>query len=76
MQVAPIAMVADADIARLGNVVDIFLHGHGERLRSLRGGDDAAVAVGLLNEMVVLLNDAQRVAVKLLVPLHRTEISG
>ena len=47
----------------------------GKRLHTLRGGYEAAVAVGLLLEGLVLLNEHTVIAVQLLVPLHGAEIS-
>lgn len=75
VEMLPVAMVADAYIAHLAFVALVFLYGHGESLRARRSGYDAAVAIGLLQEVVVLLNEAGIEAVEFLIPLHRTEIS-
>ena len=39
-------------------------------------GNDAAVAIGLLNEMIVLLHPAAAATEEFGVPLHRGEIGG
>ena len=53
-----------------------MLYGYGEGLQTVGGGNDATVAIGLLLIGVVLFYQATVVAVKLLIPLHRTEIGG
>ena len=79
MEMPPRAMVRHAHVFHL-RLVDAqalrALHGHGEGLRPLRGGYDTPVAVSLLDEMVVTLNEAHAAMGELLIPLHWTEISG
>lgn len=76
MEMAPGTMVADAYIAHLAFQAVIALDGNGKRLGTLRRGDDATVAVGLLDEVVVLLDIAKAIAIELLIPLYRAEIGG
>ena len=74
MQMPPVAMVADANIFHLALGTLIALYGHGEGLQSVCRGNDTAVAVGLLDKMVVLLQQTAPRAVQFLVPLHGTEV--
>lgn len=55
MQVAPVAVVADAKVSHIGLVVGRLLYRYGKRLRSIGTGDDTTVTKGLLYVMVVLL---------------------
>ena len=78
MDVSPVPVVADTDVSDEG-----FIFGtvtlqdwHGERLGAIGCGYDAPVSVGLLLEMLVLLNNAQAVTVQFLIPLNRPEIGG
>ena len=75
VQPAPLAVVADAYVAR-ERFVGVVADGYGERLRPVGCGDDTAVAVGLLHETVHPLDSHVMVSVQLLIPLHRTEIGG
>ena len=54
MLVAPVAMIADADVAHGGVRCPCRLrhYGNGERERTIVGGNDAAIAIGLLHIMV------------------------
>lgn len=74
---APLPVVAHAHFSH-GCLVEPStlgsLHGHGERLQAVGGGDDAAVSEGLLREVVVLLYVYRSVAVGLLPPLHGGEV--
>ncbi len=70
---APVAMIADAERLDKSGVP---FHRYGEGQWALGGGDDAAVAVGLLLETLVLLYDYGVVAIEFLIPLDRTEIGG
>ncbi len=76
VEVAPLAVVGDAYVAHgtLGAVV--AFDRHGERLHAVSRGYQAAVAVGLLREVVATLHDDTLVAVKLLHPLHGREVGG
>ena len=76
MEVAPLAVVGDAYVAHgtLGAVV--AFDGHGERLHAVSRGYQAAVAVGLLCEVVATLHYRMSVAVELLHPLHGWEVGG
>ena len=53
-----------------------MFHRNGECLGAVGCGYDAAVAIGLFLIRVVLLYHTAVVAVKLLIPLDRTEIGG
>ena len=75
VKVSPVAMVRDTNIAHGAFRAVVSFYGHGERLRTVGRGNDAAVAVGLLHKMVVLLNDARH-AMQLLVPLNGAEVGG
>lgn len=75
VQMSPVAMVRDTNIAHGAFRAVVSFYGHGERLRSIGRGNDAAVAVGLLHKVVVLLNDARH-AMQLLVPLNGAEVGG
>lgn len=56
MQVPPIAMLTDAHLSRCGLCHASVLHWHGERQPTIRPFNDAAVAIGLLHVMVVVLH--------------------
>ena len=73
---APGAVVADAYVTHLAFQSVVALDGDGKGLCALCRGDDAAVAVGLLDEVIVLLDIAETGAVELLIPLYRAEICG
>ena len=76
MQVAPVAVVGDADVAREA-FQRVGLHGgDGEDQRAVRRGDGAAVAVGLLGVMVVLLHEDAVVRQQFDVVFHGSEIGG
>lgn len=75
VQMSPVAVVRDTNIAHGALRAVVSLDGHGERLRTVGRCNDAAVAVGLLHKMVVLLNDARH-AMQLLVPLNGAEVGG
>ena len=68
---APFAVIADERLT-----VGIAVNGNRQRLRSLRGGDDAAVAIGLFDEVIAVFQQHAVVAMQLLIPLHGTELSG
>lgn len=76
MEMAPGTMVADAYVAHLAFQAVVALDGNGKRLGTLRRGDDAAVAIGLLDEVIVLLDIAKAIAIELLIPLHGAKIGG
>lgn len=75
VQMSPVAMVRDTNIAHGAFRAVVSFYGHGERLRTVGRGNDTAVAVGLLHKVVVLLNDARH-AMQLLVPLNGAEVGG
>ena len=75
VQMSPVAMVRDTNIAHGAFRAVVSFYGHGERLRTVGRGNDTSVAVGLLHEMVVLLNDARH-TMQLLVPLNGAEVGG
>ena len=52
------------------------LHREDKCLRTVRAGYDTAVSVGLLLEMLVLLQPHLVGTIELLIPLYRTEISS
>ena len=56
MKMTPVAVFADAHVAHEGFLLCAFLGRDGERLDARGAHDAAAVAVGLLQVMVVLLN--------------------
>jgi hypothetical protein len=74
--VPPVAVVAQADVFHGAFQAVVLRDGQRQRLQAVGGGDDTAVAVGLLHEIVMSLDEAAVITVELLVPLHRTEISG
>ena len=76
MEMAPGAVVADAYVTHLAFQAVVALDGDGKGLCALRRGDDTAVAVGLLDEVIVLLDIAETGSVELLIPLYRAEICG
>lgn len=76
MEMAPGTVITDADVAHLTLQPVVAFDRHSERLCALCGGDNAAIAIGLLDEVVMLLDIAKTIAIELLIPLHRTEISG
>jgi hypothetical protein len=75
VQMSPVAVVRDTNIAHGAFRAVVSFYGHGERLRTVGRGYDAAVAIGLLHKVVVLLNDARH-AMQLLVPLNGAEVGG
>ena len=75
VQMSPVAMVRDTNVAHGAFRAVVSFNGHGERLRTVGRGNDTSVAVGLLHKMVVLLNDARH-AMQLLVPLYGAEVGG
>ena len=75
VQMSPVAMVRDTNIAHGAFRAVVSFYGHGERLRTVGRCNDAAVAVGLLHKMVVLLNDARH-AMQFLVPLNGAKVGG
>lgn len=75
VQMSPVAMVRDTNIAHGAFRAVVSFYGHGERLRTVGRGNDTSVAVGLLHKVVVLLNDARH-AMQLLVPLYGAEVGG
>ena len=78
MDVSPISMIGDADIAErsFGKLPVVRAsYGNAQCLWAVGGGNDAAIAVGLFDEMLVLLNPNLRIAIDFLVPLNGTKIS-
>ena len=76
VQMAPVAVVADAHVAREQALPAVgALHGHCERLQAVGRGYYASVAVGLLTVGVAALYEHAVVAAQLLVPLHGAEVS-
>ena len=69
---APVAMIADADITdeRTGAA----LYRHGERLKAVGGGYDTTVAICLFLKCLMTLHQYQVATVKLLIPLYRTAV--
>ena len=76
MEVAPLAVVGDAYVAHGALCAVVAFDGHGERLHAVSRGYQAAVAVGLLREVVATFHYRMSVAVKLLHPLHGWEVGG
>lgn len=77
MNVPPVAVIADANILHgrvRGRTSSGAFHRDAERKRPVGRGDDAAVAVGLLNEMFASVDEAGAVSVELLIPLQRSEV--
>jgi len=70
---APLAVVADADGGD-GLVGGSMLDGDGESLRSVGGGDDAAVAIGLFLECLAGFDPDTVGPIQFLIPLYRSEI--
>ena len=70
--VAPVAMIADADITdkRTGAA----LYRYGKCLRTIGGGYDATVAICLFLKCLMALHQYQVATIKLLIPLYRTAI--
>lgn len=66
---APVAMIADADI--LDKRRCATFNGHGKGLHTIGGGYQAAVAIGLLQETLPLFNQHSVSPMQLLIPLHR-----
>ena len=52
-----------------------MFNGNGEGLGALSGGNDAAAAVGLFDEVLVLFYPSLIGTIELLIPLYRPEIS-
>lgn len=75
VQMSPVAMVRDTNVAHGAFRAVVSFYGHGERLRTVGRGNDTSVAVGLLHKMIVLLDDARH-AMQLLVPLNGAEVGG
>lgn len=75
VQMSPVAVVRDTNVAHGAFRAVVSFYGHGERLRTVGRGNDAAVAVGLLHKMIVLLDDARH-TMQLLVPLNGAEVGG
>lgn len=75
VQMSPVAMVRDTNIAHGAFRAVVSFYGHGERLRTVGSCNDTSVAVGLLHKVVVLLKDARH-AMQLLVPLYGAEVGG
>ena len=74
VQVAPVAVVGDADVAHQA-LRRVGLHdGHGERQRPVGRGDGAAVAVGLLHVVVILLHHGAAAGHEVGVVLHRRQV--
>ena len=76
MEMAPGAVVADAYVTHLAFQAVVTLDRDGKGLCALCRGDDTAVAVGLLDEVVVLLDIAEPRPVELLIPLHGAKVCG
>ena len=74
--VAPLAVVADANVAHRTLRSLVTLNRHGERLHSVGGSNETAVAIGLLAEVVVLLYNHAPVTMELLHPLNGREVGG
>lgn len=75
VQVSPVAMIRDTNIAHGAFRAIVSFYGHGERLRTVGRCNDTSVAVGLLHKVVVLLKDARH-TLQLLVPLYGAEVGG
>ena len=76
MEMAPSTVVANAYVAHLAFQAVVALDGDGKGLCALRRGDDTAVAIGLLDEVIVLLDIAELRPVGLLIPLYRAKVCG
>ena len=74
VHVAPVAVVADECILHAMTILERDWHGEG--LHPLGGGNETAVAEGLFGKGLVLFYQHLIIAIKLLIPLHRTKISG
>ena len=72
MLMAPVAMIADADIAdeRTGAT----LYRHGKCLRTIGCGYDATVAICLFLKCLTVFHQYQVATIKLLIPLYRTAV--
>jgi hypothetical protein len=75
VQVPPIAVITDPDILHQTFIPRIFLCRHCQRLKAIRSGNHAAVAVSLLYKMIKTFNTALLIAVQLLIPLYGSKIS-
>ena len=78
MDVSPISMIGDANVAErsFGKLPVIRAsHRNAQCLWAVGGGNDAAIAVGLFDEMLVLFYPNLRIAIDFLVPLNRAKIS-
>ena len=76
MEMAPGTVVADAYVTHLAFQAVVALDRDGKGLCALRRGDDTAVAVGLLDEVIVLLDIAEARSVELLIPLYGAKVCG
>lgn len=76
MEMTPGTVVADAYITHLAFQSVVALDRDGKGLCALCRGDDTAVTVGLLDEVVVLLDIAELRSVELLIPLYGAKVCG
>ena len=78
MDVSPISMIGDANVAErsFGKLPVVRAsHGNTQCLWAVGGGNDAAVTVGLFDEMLVLFYPNLRIAIDFLVLLNGANIS-
>ena len=76
MEMPPIAVIGDPYVAGEALQRLAFLDRDGERQGAVGGGDDAAVAISLLREILAGLQADRVVAQEFGVILYRSEISG
>lgn len=76
MEMTPGAVVADAYVTHLAFQAVVALDRDGKSLCALCRGDDTAVTVGLLDEVVMLLDIAELRPVELLIPLYGAKVCG
>ena len=76
MEMTPGTVVADAYVTHLAFQSVVALDRDGKGLCALRRGDDTAVTVGLLDEVIVLLDIAELRPIELLIPLYGAKVCG
>ena len=76
MQMTPVGMVADANIAHWTFEIVILFHRNAQHLNAICHGDVATVAVRLLDVVVVTFQITNVVTIEFLVPLHGTKVGG
>ena len=74
VDMSPVGVVGNADVFHRQRC--IMIRWDGERKRTIGGGNNHTVAIGLLDKALMALYQALVVAVQLLIPLDGTEICG